>query len=153
LNSVSRYIRAFVVALRMTVRGEKPPPLRHPEFYAWIREMVVLVDRVIAAADQSGLDQTAIVVRLDSRPMSLEKVLQILRYHAAQEYPSLLRTSATRRFNLSAIHATNMNDQHWLSRLRQESALQNPDIQAALARLSDHLNTIPSLSPSQSGSS
>ena len=133
----------------MTLRGEKPAALRHPEFYAWIREMAVLVEEVSAAVKQSGLDQKATLVRLDGRQMSLETVLQILRYHAKDEYPSLLYTSGSRRFNLSAIQATNMNDQHWLSRLREESAMQNPDVQAALIRLSDHLNAIPSLVPKE----
>jgi hypothetical protein len=40
-----------------------------------------------------------------------------------------------------------MNDQHWLSRLREDCNLGQPAVQAALTRLSDHLNTIPSITP------
>jgi hypothetical protein len=143
LNTLSRYARAFITALRMTLRGEQPPGLRHPELYAWIKQMAILVAELAAAVDQAGLDKKNIVVRLDGRPLSLDKVLEIFHYQATQEYPSLLGTSAGRRFNIGAIHATNMNDRFWLSLLREEASLQNPAVQAALAHLNDHLETIP----------
>jgi hypothetical protein len=146
LNTVSRYVRAFITALRMTIRGQQPPGLKHPELYAWIKQMVLLVAEFAAAVDQAGLDKQNTFVRLDGRRLSLDRVLQIFQYHAAQEYPSLLATSGGRRFNIGAIHATNMNDRFWLSLLRDESSLQNPAVQAALARLTDHLEAIPTTS-------
>jgi hypothetical protein len=146
LNTVSRYVRAFITALRMTIRGQQPPGLKHPELYAWIKQMALLVAEFAAAVDQAGLDKQNTFVRLDGRRLSLDRVLQIFQYHAAQEYPSLLATSGGRRFNIGAIHATNMNDRFWLSLLRDESSLQNPAVQAALARLTDHLEAIPTTS-------
>jgi hypothetical protein len=143
LNTLSRYVRAFMTALRMTIRGQQPPGLRHPELYAWIKQFAVLVAGLSAAVDEAGLGKENIIVRLDGRRLSLEKVLQIFHYQAEQEYPSLLATSANRRFNIGAIHATNMNDRFWLLILRQETSLQNAVVQAALVRLNEHLDAIP----------
>jgi hypothetical protein len=151
MTTLSRYARAFVTALRMTIRGQQPPGLRHPELYAWIRQMGVLVAELDTAITQVRLDKKAVTVRLDGRPLTLERVLQIFQYHAAQEFPSLLNTSGGRRFNIGAIHATNMNNRFWLILLREEKQLQQPTVQAALARLAEHLDTIPTNKPAQSG--
>jgi hypothetical protein len=144
MNTIVRYLRAFFVALRMTVRGQKPPPPPHPEWTAWARQTVLLIDEIYAAAESSGLDKNArqsLVVKLDGRSMSVETVLATLRYHAAQEYPSLLRTAG--RFNRGAIQATNMNDHYWLLRLREETPLNKPSLQASIARLTAHLEATP----------
>ena len=149
MNILTRYIRAFIVALRLTLRGQQPPGLRHPELYAWIKQMALLVDAVYAAADQNGLDKKAretTMVKLDGRSMSLETAFQTLRYHAAEEYPSLLRNSPESRHNLSAIYAGNMNDRYWLMTLQAEPALQNPAVHASLTQLGAHLDAIPSTS-------
>jgi hypothetical protein len=142
-----RYLRAFIIALGMTLRGEKPPPPPYPEFSEWVREMAVRVDALYRAADANGLDQRArqsVFLRLDGREMSLEIVFSTFRYHATHEYPFLLRS--TGRFNRSAVQAANMNDRHWLSRLREEATLQNLEVQAAIAELDTHLAAIPSIS-------
>lgn len=143
MNTLSRYARAFMTALRMTLRGQQPPGLKHPELYAWIKQSAVLVADLSVSVTQAGLDAKNTMVRLDGRRLSLDKVLQIFHYHAAKEYPSLLATSAGRRFNIGAIHATNMNDRFWLLLLREETSLQEPVIQTALTRLNDHLEAIP----------
>ena len=127
----------------MTVRGEQPPGLRHPELYAWIKQLAVRLDELSTAVDQAGLDKKAIVVRLDGRSYILDRVLQIFRYQATEEYPSLLATSGSRRFNIGAIHATNMNNRFWLTLLREDPNLQNPAVQNALIRLNDHMEAIP----------
>jgi hypothetical protein len=123
LNILTRYIRAFIVALRLTLRGQQPPGLRHPELYAWIKQMAVLIDAVYAAADQNDLNKKAreaVTVKLDGRSMSLETAFQTLRY------------------------AGNMNDRYWLMTLQAEPALQNPAVHVALVQLSAHLDSIPS---------
>ena len=143
-----RYLRALITALRFTMRGVQPPGLRQPELYAWIKQMVVLVDAVYAAADANGLDKaarTVATVKLDGRALTLETMFGTLRYHAAQEYPSLLRTSGGRGINLGAIQASNLNDRYWLLKLRDESSLGSPAVQAALAALAAHLDAIPSI--------
>jgi hypothetical protein len=146
MNILTRYIRAFIVTLRLTLRGQQPPGLRHPELYAWIKQMLLLVDAVYSAADQNGLDKKvreATTVKLDGRSMSLETAFQTLRYHAGEEYLSLLRNSTNSRHNLSAIYAGNMNDRYWLMTLQAEPSLQNPAVHAALVQLSTHLDSIP----------
>jgi hypothetical protein len=133
----------------MTIQGDKPPALRHPEFDTWIREMQVRTEALIAAADQSGVDKAArkaTTIKLDGRQLTLETALGTLLYHAEHEYPSLLRGSKNRDINLGAIQASNMNDRYWLIKLRDEPSLQNPAVQAAINHLSDHLNAVPSFS-------
>lgn len=147
MKPFSRYIRAFIVALRLTLRGQQPPGLRYPELYAWIKQMTVLVDALYTAADQNGLDKRArdaTMVKLDGRSISLDTAFKTLRYHAGEEYPSLLRNSMGSRHNLTAIYAGNLNDRYWLAQLQEESALQHPAVRAALTQLSDHLDAIPS---------
>lgn len=149
MNTLTRYIRAFIVTLRLTMRGQQPPGLRHPELYTWIKQMALLVDAVYAAADQNNLGKKAreaTTVKLDGRSMSLETAFQTLRYHAGEEYPSLLRNSPNSRHNLSAIYAGNMNDRYWLMTLQAEPALQNTAVHAALTHLGAHLDAIPSTS-------
>ena len=66
--------------------------------------------------------------------MNVETILGTFRYHAAHEYPSLLKSAG--RFNRNAVQATNINDRYWLSRLAEETALQDASLQSAFARLS-----------------
>ncbi|MEO8610227.1 MAG: hypothetical protein ABI690_20195 [Chloroflexota bacterium] len=140
-----------MTTLRMTVRGQQPPGLRHPELYAWIKQLTILIAELSTAVEQAGLDKQNIIVRLDGRRLSLDKVLQIFHFQAEQEYPSLLATSAGRRFNIGAIHATNMNDRFWLLLLREDTSLQDPAVQTAFAHLNAHLDAIPTTTkPTQS---
>ncbi len=104
-----------------------------------------LVEAIYTAADKNGIreaERRTVQVRLDGRLMTLETILGTIQHHAEQEYPFLLRSNG--QYNIAAIHATNMNNRYWLVRLREESSLQIPEIQAALTRLSAHLEAIPS---------
>lgn len=138
-------LRAFWLAIGFTRRGEKPPALQHPQLLAWVRQLDVLVDEVYAAAEQSQFDQTrrqATTLKLDGRLMSVESVLAAVRYHARQEYPSLLRSGLP--FNRLGIQASNVNDHYWVSRLVDVPELQSPLLKTSLTRLAAHLNAIPS---------
>lgn len=148
MNTPLRYIRAFFTALGMTLRGEKPPEPRHPTFVSWTREMVIKVDMVKAALEKAGIDATArkaITLKLDGRTLDLETIVGTLHYHAAQEYPSLLRSGA--RHSLMAVQATGINDLYWLQRLLEEPKLQQPAVQTALQNLAAHLEAIPPIQP------
>lgn len=151
MTTITRYIRAFITALRMTIRGQQPPGMRHPELYAWMKQLTALVDSLDTAITQAGLDKKTVTVRLDGRSLTLDRVLQIFHYHAAQEFPSLLNTSGGRRFNIGAIHATNMNNRFWLTLLREDANLQHPAVQAALNSVTEHLDSIPANKPVQPG--
>lgn len=137
-------LRAFWLALRFTLRGEKPPALQHPQLLAWVQRLAVLVEDVYLAADQSQLDKErrqAVSLKLDGRLMSVESVLAAVRYHARQEYPSLLRSGLP--YNRLGIQASNLNDHYWVSQLLDVPELQSPAVKSALLRLTAHLQTIP----------
>ncbi len=145
-----RYLRAFVIAFKMTLRGEQPGALKYAAFVDWTRQAVLLVDAVYAAADSGGMSESlrrTIRLRLDGRDMNMETILAALRHHFTQEYPYLLRHDIAH--NLTAIYASNMNDQYWLARLRDAEPLQDSPVRAAAAVLIAHLDAIPSLTPDQ----
>ncbi|MBL8161621.1 MAG: hypothetical protein JNJ61_06500 [Anaerolineae bacterium] len=142
-----RYWRAFWGALRLTLRGEPPPAPKQPAIVVWTRELERRMDAVLRAAERDGLDENtrrALKLRLDGRQMSLETALQSIRFHAAQEYPSLLHNSIGAR-SLNAIYASNMNDRYWLNTLLSHERLQTPTVQAALSRVAEHMDAVPSL--------
>jgi hypothetical protein len=138
--SFQRYWRAFAQAFKLTLRGEKLPPL-----LLWTQQYAALVDTLIKTADHNGLDQNQrkqVMLRLDGRQMSLETTLATLRFHAREEYTSLLRG----RFDhhvLNTLQASNMNDRYWLARLMEIPELQIPTLQTALAALDAHLAALP----------
>src|SRR5690349_12461935 len=105
-----RYIRTFFTALRMTLRGERPPESPHAALIAWIQQAGKLVDAVYAATDQNGIakaERQKIVIRIDSRNMSVETILATLRHHTSTEYLYLLRNMSAH--SITAIYASNLN--------------------------------------------
>ncbi len=150
MTAFRRYARAFFIALRMTLRGEKPPEPRYPAFVIWSRQTVVLLDEVSKAAASAGLDASrrkSISLKLDGRMLDLDTILGTLRYHAAQEYPSLLGSGVPH--SLMAVQAGNINDRYWVTRLLQEATLGDTSLQAALQKLAAHMDAIPPIQPAQ----
>lgn len=145
-----RYFHAFWGALRMSVRGEAytpSAPAPQSPLTAWINQYGILVDAVLRAANQNGVDQTLrkqVKLRLDGRPMSLETALMTLKFHAAEEYPSLVR-QGTGRGVQNTLYATNMNDRYWISRMVETPELQKPAVRQALSALDAHLEAVPKL--------
>lgn len=145
MNRTLRVLRAFILALKLTLRGEKLAPVALPSIVVWSRQLVEHVDAVDRAADAHGLDRAArqnLKLRLDGRMRNVEFVLATVRYHAAQEYPSLFQNGLSSR-HLNAVYATNMNDQYWVIRLLELDALQSPPLRAALDQLRLHLENVP----------
>ncbi len=148
MNPVQRYAKAFWGALRMTIRGEKIVPPPASPLVIWINQYLSLVDSVVRAADQNGIDQATrkqIKLRLDGRQMSLETALLTLKFHATEEYPSLVRQGIEGRGVQSTLYATNMNDRYWISKMAEAAELQQPELQKALSALDTHLDNIPQL--------
>ncbi|MBI1278887.1 MAG: hypothetical protein GC179_12225 [Anaerolineaceae bacterium] len=150
MNQIQRYLRAFWGALRMTLRGEKivPTPLKVSPLSPWISQYLDLINSFLRAADQQGIDQTkreTIKLRLDGRQMSLETALLTLKFHASDEYPSLVRQGTEGRGVQNTVYATNMNDRYWISKMAENPDLQNPALQQALSALDAHLDSIPRL--------
>lgn len=148
MSQVQRYLKAFWGALRMTLRGEKITPPTASPLVIWINQYLSLVDAVLNAVDHNGIDQAMrkqIKLRLDGRQMSFETALQTLKFHAKEEYPSLVRQGTEGRGVQTTFYATNMNDRYWISKMMESSELQKPEVQKALALLDTHLDNIPRL--------
>lgn len=142
---LKRYLPAFITAIKMTLRGERPQA-RYPALLDWAREAARQVEAIRAAADAGGISQSVretLYVRLDGREVSVETVLAGLRHHFAQEYPYLLRHDIAH--NLAAIVASNLNDQYRLARLAETEALQSGPVLAAIGALRAHLDALPPL--------
>ncbi len=140
-----KYIRAFFVALRMTLRGEQPPPPRYPLLTAWLKDGHRLAQQVITAADATGFDSAArqmVQVRVDGRDYALDVLLRGVLYNMETEYPHLLRTGG--QYNLTAIYAGNINDRYRIQRiLESEVCEQYPAFMQALQSLLAHLEAPP----------
>jgi len=139
-----RYLRAFWIALQMTLRGEAPPDDPNAALSQWIKQGMRLVDAVIKAADSRQLDTAArktVKVRVDGRDTNVEVVLATLSHHLNEEYPYLL--SHVTRNNVNAIHASNLNDVYRVSALIGLPALKDALIQQSLTNLKAHLEKIP----------
>lgn len=139
-----QYIRAFFLALRMTLRGEKPEKTAYMRLLEWLEAGPKQVQNVFTAADQEGLDENArkrITVTVDGRTQSMQTILATVAYHTKQEYPHLLQNVDSHA--ITAIYATNMNDQYSVRRLAQLDRLQGTHVQPALEALAQHLEQIP----------
>ncbi|RMG83148.1 MAG: hypothetical protein D6712_13470 [Chloroflexi bacterium] len=140
-----KYIRAFFVALRMTLRGEQPPPPRYPLLTAWLEDGQQLTEQAIAAADAVGFDSAArqaVQVRVDGRDYALDVLLRGVLYNMETEYPYLLRRGG--QYNLTAIYAGNINDRYRIQRILEiETIGQYPAFMQALQALLTHLETPP----------
>jgi hypothetical protein len=137
-----RYLRAFFIALSMTLRGVKPAPVRHSALRTWMEQTKVHVEQLTRQADAAGLDaagRKALKVRVDGRDVSVESVLAAVRYHAEEEYPYLLAHET--EHSLTAITAANLNDVYAVSKLHDipEVTL----VAGPLQTLKAHLEQIP----------
>lgn len=142
--TIKRYARAFMTALRMTMRGETfAPP--HPNLTNWTARTIVLVDTVFTTANANGLNlaaRKALVLHIDRRDVSMESILGTVRHHAAEEYPYLLRRDPGH--GLLAIRASNLNDSYRIERLCEQTS---GAVRSALESLGHHLDTIPDETP------
>ncbi len=146
---IQRYLRALVVAARMTLRGERPPARPHADLLDWTQQAGQLVDAVYAAADAGQWGRARrqeLKLRLDGRRLSLETALATIRHHVRSEYPALLR--APTPYSRAGVHAANLNHRYWLRQFQALPELQAaPALQTALDRLAAHLDAIPPLNP------
>jgi hypothetical protein len=137
-----RYARAFWIALKYTLRGEKPPLLRvrdqYPVITAWVDETVRLVAAIERAAADAGVDSKAVTVRVDRRDVSMETILAAVKFHAKREYPSLM-VNADEHSPLT-LHATNHNDRYLV--LQLANAFQ-PPLKSTVDALAEHLAALP----------
>ena len=140
---IGRYVRAFVQALKMTLRGEKLPenPLsqRLVLLNRWTVVLAERTDEVERLANQQKLDMAGVVVRIDRQNISMKMVVDLLKYRATIEYPNLLREGG--KSGWSVIYTSNVNDRYYVTRLHEELA-ESPVKQAVVA-LQAHLEELP----------
>ncbi|MFQ3646057.1 MAG: hypothetical protein SNJ54_08910 [Anaerolineae bacterium] len=142
-----RVIRAFFKALWLTLQGKTytpaPKPPRYPLLEAWRAEGVQRLYAALSAADKTGLDEAArraFTLTLDSRPISMETILRAVEHNLTREYPLLMETRI--EHNLTTLYALNLNDRYRAAQLA--AALSDDPARAAVQRLSEHLDAIPS---------
>lgn len=139
-----RYIRAFWIALMMTLRGEKVE-IPFARLREWIDQSTKRLDEAVKVADQSGFgkrERKQLVLKLDGRDTTMQTVLDAINHHLTEEYLYLLNNITDH--SITAIYASNMNDQYFIMRLRDEPTIQqNSALHNAIANLSQQLNSIP----------
>ena len=133
-----RYVRAFFIALRMTLRGERPQPA---PLETWMTDGLTRLEtlRKIVAAHQ--IDSADVVLRIDRRDITMRTILDTLQFHLEEEYPQAIKSFAGG--SLNAIYASNMDDHYRLTRLENVPQLADTPVQQAVAALSAHLEAIP----------
>lgn len=142
IKQLRRYARAFVLALRYTVRGEKPPLMKvhdqHPALSAWWARTIVLVEAVEQAAVAAGVDSASVKMRIDKREMSMKTILATVRFHAERDYPYLVAHGD--QYDAMTLHATNLNDRYLVMQLGNNVPL---SLKPAVAALDTHLESLP----------
>ncbi|MCU0476657.1 MAG: hypothetical protein MUC99_11215 [Anaerolineae bacterium] len=149
---IARYLRAFVGALRMTLRGQAPAPSPLAPLRAWMAQTPALVAAVQRACDAAGMDATArkaATLVVEGRRLKLETALLTAQFHAQNEYPSLLAQPNDR--TLGALYATNVNDAFLIARCAELVPEGAP--RAALQGLVAHLRAAPDVSGEPVGGS
>lgn len=136
-----RYIRAFFLALWMTLRGQVPPSKMeqaYPALAAWHKTATI---KLQAAYHATTPDQRqSVQVKVDGRMMRMETILGGVKHHLETEYVYLMDNPT--EHSLTALYAANMNDMYWTRVLAESNDL--PEVaQAAVMSLSQHLEAIP----------
>ncbi|MBK8136538.1 MAG: hypothetical protein IPK52_11980 [Chloroflexi bacterium] len=142
MTAPNRLLRAFMTALRMTLRGEKPLASPKTALEQWVKQTLVLSANVLAIADANGLDVQARRQRTltaEGRRTNMDTILASVTFHAAEEFPHLLTDPALNA--LGAVYSTNLNDRFLVSKLFD--ALESGDVREAVGRLASHLESIP----------
>lgn len=143
-RTLGEYWRALLISLRMTLRGEKPASLlaqtQHERLLAWCSETLLRVKAVEQAAAAAGLPLAQTTLHLDGRDLSLAQILEVVRFHAGQEIPHVVRQATP--YTRTAAQATNLNDRYAVMRFSQHQPLPG-SVRAALEQLAAHLGGLP----------
>lgn len=137
-----RYESRFFDAFRRAMT--RPHNTAYPSLSTWALHTRDHVRAVIAAANTVGLDESqrrALVLHVDKRDISMETILAGIRFHAAEEYPFLLRQS--HEHNLLAVHAANLNDRYLVMQLAAADETQAEPLRSQLNILRNHLDNAP----------
>ena len=141
-----RFLRALLQALRLTLRGESLTPARYRPLEAWIARGLELLRQVERTAAAQRVDPAALQLKLDGRPITLERTLQMVRHNLVNEYPRLIRLDDA--YSMTVIGASNMNDQYRVAQFLAVEALP-AETRSALAALDAHLQALPQPPPDE----
>lgn len=136
-----RYLRAFIIALKMTLRGETPPVSHRARLTDWMRQGIERLDLIERLAAQHQIDPQAVVLHIDRRAITMSTILRTARFHLNREYPILLRQLSDQSVTL--LYASNMDDHFRLTRLEAAPELAHTPVRQAVAALAAHFEEIP----------
>ena len=138
-----RFLRALIQALRLTLRGETLTPSHFRPLEDWITTGLDLADQVDAAAASQRIDLSALQLKLDGRPTSLERSLQMVRHNLVNEYPRLIRLDDP--YSMTVVSSINMNDQYRVGQFLLADELTSETLRSSLAALNAHLLNLPQI--------
>lgn len=136
--------RALIESIRLTLRGEtypaQPKLARYPQTQAWINEAGTMLAAVETVARSEGFDPASLSLHIEGRDVKMDTILNGIRFHLSEEYPSLLASSS--QYALLAIKATNLNDRYQVMRLEQSDSVPDP-VSVTLHALAEILSRQP----------
>ena len=138
-----RFARAFIQALRLTLRGESLTPAQYRPLETWIDAGLPLLAQAERAAAAEYGDLSALQLKLDGRPTSLETTLKMLRHNLTEEYPRLIRLDDPH--SMTVVQSSNMNDQYRVGQFAAIDAISSPALRQALEGLNAHLLNLPAI--------
>lgn len=138
-----RIARAFIQALRMTLRGESLTPAHYRPLEPWIADGLSKLERAERAAAAERVDLSALRLKLDGRPTSLETTLKMLRHNFTEEYPHLIRLDDP--YSMTVVQSSNMNDQYRIAQFAADDAISSAALRRALDDLNAHLLNLPAV--------
>jgi hypothetical protein len=141
MKTIYRYLRAFVIALRLTLRGQTMTPPPPTPLHLWIQQGLERLDTIERVSAKTRIDPDSVRLIIDRRETRMSTLLNIVRYHFTDEYPLLLRQVSDR--SLILLQATNLDDHHRMRRLADTPALADTPVKQAVAALAEHLESIP----------
>lgn len=145
-RGIMRYIRAFVGAFGMTLRGKKPPTdqaqaqKNFPKTLAWTQEAARLITEIEAAFDSAGVNPEMFKLKIERRDVSAKLMLDTLRFHHTQENIYLLKNQV--EHSLMGVHANNLNDRFMVMSFTNAEGLPE-EVRESLSKLGEHLAAIP----------
>ena len=80
-----RFLRVLTEALRLTLRGETLTPARYRPLEVWIARGLELLQQVERTTAAQRVDPAALQLKLDGRPTSLERTLQMVRHNLVND--------------------------------------------------------------------
>ena len=145
-----RFARAFIQALRLTLRGESLTPPHYHALEDWIANSMTLLVNAERAAAAANVDPAALRLKLDGRQTSLETSLAMLRHNLAEEYPRLIRLDDPH--SMTVVQSSNLNDQYRIGQFAAAEAISSPALRRALAELNERLRNLPVIEKPESDS-